>query len=124
MRLLLLVLALVVAAVYATFGLRFGYVTLTPTYMWHATGQNSYVYRTYEPRQIVGVQGRCKVNSGHAILRMYDPRGVQIAGQTCQKGQWALNLSGSGAAGNYRLVIDLEKFSGVIDLDEVRGGEQ
>ncbi|MFC4636873.1 hypothetical protein [Deinococcus hohokamensis] len=123
MRLLLLVLALVVAAVYATFGLRFGYVTLTPTYMWHATGQNSYSYRTYEAKQVVGVQGSCKVSNGRATLRLYDPRGAQIAGQTCQKGQWALNLSGSGAAGNYRLVIDLEKFSGMIDLKEVRGGE-
>lgn len=122
MRLLVLVLILALAAVYFTIGLRFGYVTLTPTYMWNATGQNSYAFRTLEADQSVGVKGSCQVRSGQAIVRLYDPKGGQVAGQSCQKGKWALNITGTGAAGNYRLVVDLNKFSGVLDLEEVRGG--
>ncbi|CAM3180085.1 hypothetical protein DEDE109153_01535 [Deinococcus deserti] len=122
MRLLVLVLIAVVAAVYFTAGLRFGYVTLTPTYMWNATGQNSYTFRTIEADQSVGVKGSCQVRSGQAVVRLYDPKGGQIAGQSCPKGKWALNIMGSGAAGTYRLVVDLDKFSGTLDLEEVRGG--
>jgi hypothetical protein len=120
MRLLVVVLLLALAALYFTFGLRVGYVTLTPTYMVNATGENKYTFRVYDQNQEVGVRGSCSVTSGRATFRLTDPKGTQIAGQVCPKGQWALNVLGTGDVGNYKLTIDLEKFTGVIDIKEAR----
>ena len=53
-------------------------------------------------------------------VRLTDPKGSQIAGQVCPKGQWALNVLGTGDVGNYNLTIDLEKFTGTIDIKEAR----
>ncbi len=120
MRLLVVVLLLALAALYLTFGLRVGYVTLTPTYMFNATGENRYAFRVYDQNQQIGVRGSCKVSSGKATFRLRDPKGTQIAGQVCPQGQWGLNVLGTGDAGNYELTIDLEKFSGTIDVKEAR----
>ncbi len=120
MRFLLVVLALVLGLVYFTVGLRFGYVTLTPTQMLNAQGENNYVFDVFEPGQSVGVTGTCRTSSGRAVLRLYDPRGTQIAGQACPKGQWALQVLGKGDSGRYRLNVKFERFTGVIDLNETR----
>ena len=120
MRLLVAVLVLALAALYFTFGLRLGYVTLTPTYLFNATGENKYTFRVYDQSQEVGVRGTCKVSSGQATFRLTDPKGTQIAGQVCPRGQWGLNVLGTGDVGNYKLTIDLEKFSGTIDIKEAR----
>lgn len=46
--------------------------------------------------------------------------GIQIAGQVCPWGRWGLNVLGSGETGEYRLTAYLEKFTGTIDIREVR----
>lgn len=120
MRLLVVVLLLALTALYLTFGLRLGYVTLTPTYMVNATGENRYTFRVYDQNQEVGVRGTCSVRSGRATFRLTDPRGTQIAGQVCPQGQWGLNVLGTGDVGNYTLTIDLQKFTGTIDINEAR----
>lgn len=123
MRLLLIALGLVLTLMYFTFGLRLGYVTLTPTYLFNANGENRYSYELYEDGKSVGVKGTCNVRSGTATFRLLDKRGTQIAGQTCVKGDWALSVMGSGEIGRYQLSIHLEKFTGKIDVKETRDGQ-
>lgn len=120
MRLLIVALALVLTLMYFTFGLRFGYVTLVPTYLFNATGSNNYAYQLYEDRQNVGVRGTCKVRHGTATFRLLDSRGTQVAGQVCPKGDWGLNVMVEGNTGQYRLEVQFEKFTGVIDVKETR----
>lgn len=123
MRLLVLAVLAALAVLYFTVGLRFGYVTLTETQLFNATGTNTYVFRTLEDRQQVGVTGTCRVRSGRATLRLFGPTGTQVAGQVCQKGEWSLNVMGSGKTGNYRLEVEFDKYTGSINLNETRAGE-
>ncbi|GGM06559.1 hypothetical protein [Deinococcus aerophilus] len=120
MRLLLLVLALVLTLMYFTFGVRLGYLTLTPTYLLNATGENRYTFQVYDQGGTVGVRGSCKVRSGKATFRLTDPSGTQVAGQICPQGQWSLNVLGGGDAGMYHLTVELDKFTGTIDVEEAR----
>ena len=108
------------ALLYFSIGLRLGYVTLMPTQLFNAQGQNRYGYEAYEPSQSVGVVGTCRVRQGRATLRLFDPSGQQVAAQTCVPGVWALRLTGHGQQGFYRLVIDFSRYSGVMDLKESR----
>lgn len=124
MRLLLTALAAALALLYVTLGLRFGYVTLTPTWLLNAQGQNRYVLQVYEEGQRVGYRGRCEVQSGRAVLRLLGPDGRQLAGRTCQKvgdrHEWTLHLVGGGQPGQYQLVVDFDAYSGLLDLSETR----
>lgn len=120
MRFLIVALALVLTLMYFTFGLRFGYVTLVPTYLLNATGENRYTFQVYDDNKSVGVRGTCNVKSGTAIFRLTDPRGTQVAGQACPKGKWGLNVAATGQQGQYHLTVQLEKFTGVIDVKETR----
>lgn len=123
MRLLLLALVAVLGVVYATVGLRLGYLTLTETQMLHASGTNTYHFRTLEARQRVGVTGSCRVRSGTATLRLYDPSGTQVAGQRCQKGSWSLSVMAGGREGDYTLNVELDRYTGSLNLKETREGE-
>lgn len=125
MRYLLIALALVVALLYSTVGLRLGYVTLTRTYMWNATGLNTYSLRTVEDGQRIGVTGSCEVRGGAVTIRLASPAGNSLAGQVCSGNdkRWALNVTGRGPAGIYRLTVDLEKFTGSLDLRETLAGK-
>ncbi|GAA5514841.1 hypothetical protein Dcar01_03602 [Deinococcus carri] len=120
MRLLLLALAAAVLLLYVTFGLRLGYVTLTPTQLLNAQGQNRYTFQLYEDGKSVGVTGTCTARSGHATLRLLAPDGTQIAGQSCPRGTWSLNLRGSGQPGLYRLLVDFDHYTGTMNLTETR----
>lgn len=113
-----------VALLYFTIGIRLGFVTLSPTYLFNAQGHNSYSFETYEDTQAVGVTGTCRVRKGRAVLRLIDPSGNQVAGRTCPRGFYTLELMGKGQQGFYRLEIDFEHFSGVMDLKETRSGAQ
>lgn len=112
--------ALVLTLMYFTFGLRFGYVTLTPTYLFNASGTNRYSFQIYDEKQKVGVEGSCKVSRGQAVFRLTDSKGVQVAGQVCPKGAWGLKMLATGDVGRYILEIDLQKFTGTIDIRETR----
>lgn len=120
MRYLLLALVAAVVLLYFTLGLRLGYVTLMPTHLLNAQGQNAYAYRLYEAGKSVGVRGTCTVRDGRATLRLLDPSGTQVAGQACPPGTWSVALSGSGSPGIYRLVVDFNHYTGTLDLNEVR----
>ncbi|MEF2278043.1 hypothetical protein V3W47_07000 [Deinococcus sp. YIM 134068] len=120
MRFLFVALAVAVALLYFTVGLRFGYVTLTPTHLLNAQGENRYAFEVYDEGKSVGVRGTCSVRSGKATLRLLDPRGTQVAGQTCPKGEWSLSLMGGGQPGIYRLSVEFDRYSGTMDLKEVR----
>ncbi|GAA5531907.1 hypothetical protein E5F05_11380 [Deinococcus metallilatus] len=120
MRFLLLALVAAALLLYFTFGLRFGYVTLTPTHLLNAQGQNRYAFQLYEDGKNVGVTGTCAVRSGQATLRLLDPSGTQVAGQSCQPGTWSLKLMGGGHQGVYRLIVDLNHYTGMLDLQETR----
>ena len=120
MRLLVVALVLVLTLMYFTFGLRFGYVTLTPTYMLNATGTSRYTFEIYDEKQRVGVEGSCKVSRGQAVFRLTDAKGVQVAGQVCPRGAWGLKMLATGDSGRYVLEIDFKKFTGIIDLAEAR----
>lgn len=123
MRLLLLVVLAALTALYFTVGLRFGYVTLTETQFLNANGTSSYIFNTFEERQQVGVAGSCRVRSGSATIRLFNPDGRQVASQVCQKGTWALSLMGTGKVGNYRLTVDYASYNGSLNLKEQRAGE-
>ena len=124
MRLLLIALVAALALLYVTLGLRFGYVTLTPTWLVNAQGQNRYTLEVYEEGQRVGYRGRCEVQSGRAVLRLLAPDGRQIVGRTCQKvgdrGDWTLHLVGGRQPGRYQLVVDFDAYTGLLDLSETR----
>lgn len=120
MRLLIAALALVLTLMYFTFGLRFGYVTLTPTYMLNATGESRYGFNAFEDNQTVGVRGLCDVRRGNVTVRLLDPGSTQVAGQVCPKGKWALNALGKGRNGTYELVLEYKDFTGIIDISEAR----
>jgi len=120
MRLLMLALVAAVTLLYFTLGLRLGYVTLTPTHLVNAQGQNRYSFQLYEDGQHVGVRGTCAVRSGQTTLRLLDPVGTQVAGQECPPGRWSVSLVGSGYPGVYRLYVDFNHYTGTLDLDEVR----
>lgn len=120
MRILLLALVAAVALLYFTLGLRFGYVTLTPTQLLNAQGQNSYTFELYDEGKSVGVTGTCAVRGGQATLRLLDPSGTQVAGQSCPKGQWSLRLLGGGQPGRYRLLVNFDHYSGTLELRETR----
>lgn len=123
MRLLLLALVAAIGVLYATVGLRFGYLTLTETQMLHASGTNTYHFRTLDSRQRVGVTGSCRVRSGSVTLRLYDPGGTQVAGQRCQRGSWSLSVLGGGREGDYTLRVELDRYTGSLNLKETREGE-
>ncbi|MEW6422255.1 MAG: hypothetical protein AB1511_11110 [Deinococcota bacterium] len=120
MRFLLLALVAALLLLYFTFGLRFGYVTLTPTRLLNAQGQNQYAFDLYEENKTVGVTGTCSGRSGQVTLRLLDPSGTQVAGQSCPPGTWSLSLLGSGHLGVYRLIVDFKHYTGTLDLKEMR----
>ncbi|SMB91558.1 hypothetical protein SAMN00790413_01190 [Deinococcus hopiensis KR-140] len=115
-------LVVIAAAVllYFTVGLRLGYVTLMPTQLYNANGQNHYGFEAFEDNQSVGVTGTCRVREGRAVLRLLDPSGKQVATQTCVPGVWSLQLTGYGQQGFYKLYINFDRYTGVMDLNESR----
>ena len=124
MRYLLMALGLLLALLYFTVGVCVGYVTLTRTYLWNTTGQNTYTFRTLEDGQRVGVTGSCQVKSGTATIRLFNSSGTQVDGRICTPAPqpWALEVMGAGPAGLYRLTVDFQKFTGNIDLRETLRG--
>lgn len=113
---------IVLAALYFTLGLRAGYLTLTKTYMYNANGTNTYSYQATDDQQRLGVTGSCEVSGGQATVTLLDPSGTQIAGQTCQKGKWSLNVMGGGKVGLYKVVVNFKKFNGTMELNETHAG--
>ncbi len=115
---LLLILAAVVGLTYTFGGIKLGLVTITPTRLWNAQGENSYAYLNGGAG--VQVTGECKSKSGLAILRLTDPDGLQVAGQQCPKGAWSINMAGKGKIGSYRLSIAYLDYTGSLDLNVAR----
>lgn len=123
MRWALLVLVLALGALGYFFGLRFGYLSLTPAWMYNAQGLNTYSYRTYDDRGQVVLSGSCMTMSGQATLRLFSPSGQFVKGQACSKGKFSLNLNGGGEPGYYRLAVELNHFTGRLEVNEGRAGD-
>lgn len=124
MRWFLAILVLGLAALAYFFGLRLGYVSLTPTYMFNAQGVNNYTYRTFDATARLILTGRCETRSGQVALRLFSPSGRQLASALCTEGNtFALNLQGGGEIGFYKLTVDFDRFTGVIEINENRAGE-
>lgn len=123
MRWFLIVLVLGIGALAYFFGLRVGYVSLTPTVMYNATGVNNYTYRTVEVSSRLILNGRCETRSGQVTLRLLSPTNRQVASALCSAGtSFGLNLQGGGEIGFYRLTVEFDRFTGLIELVENRGG--
>ncbi|MFC6590887.1 hypothetical protein ACFP81_01780 [Deinococcus lacus] len=124
MRVTLAFLALIIAGLYFTVGVRLGMVTLMPVQMFNAEGISNYKFSVPDSKGRVGVKGTCSVSSGKATLVLLDPKGHPLGGAECIRSAqpWAINLMGGGQTGNYTLQINYQKFSGKIDLKEQRGG--
>ena len=120
MRWALLVLVIGVAALAYFFGLRLGYLSLTPTWMYNAQGMNTYAYRTYGDGTRVRLVGTCDTRAGKATFRLFDPNGQFVAGQTCTPGKYGINLGGENAIGFYRLTVEFDHFTGRLQIDEQR----
>lgn len=121
MKWALLITAVAIAALTYFYGLRVGYVTLVPTYMYNAQGVSTYTYQTYPDGTKLGVVGICDTRSGQATLRLYDPSGKFVSGQTCVKGRYGVSLGArEDAVGFYRLEIELDHYTGRLELDERR----
>lgn len=116
MRVLLVVLALALATLYYTLGLRLGYATLTPLYLLNAQGQTDYPFRLYEAGKLE-VSGSCQGRSGEATLRFLAPDGTELSAVRCPPGNWTLNLSGSGAVGIYTLSVAYQHYTGRLELN-------
>ena len=120
MRLVLLVTFLALALAYFTAGVRLGYVTLMPTYMLNAKGAAEYTYPALETDDKVGVAGQCHNVQGSATMRLFAPNGQQVDARSCPEGTWTIQMLASGQQGNYRLFIEYNHFTGVVDLQEKR----
>lgn len=118
MRYILGLVLMLVVVLYLTIGLRVGYITLSPTYLFNASGTNTYPMNTVENDQKVGVTGTCNTKSGEAVIRLFNAEGVQITGQTCTKGKFSLNvIGGSGPPQLYKLEVVMKKYTGTLTLE-------
>lgn len=104
------------------FGLRLGYLSLTPTWMYNAQGSNTYSYQLADTSGSLRLVGSCDTRAGQATLLLFRPDGARIDGQECVKGKYSLNLQAKGNPGFYKLQVLLDHFSGRLEIAEDRSG--
>ena len=115
---LLLILAVALGLTYTYGGIKLGIVMVTPTRMWNAQGETTYSYRNIGNG--VQISGQCEASRGLVILRLTDPDGLQVGGQQCPKGTWAIGMSNKAKFGTYHMTIDYLNYTGVLDLSVTR----
>ena len=115
MRVVLAVLAVALAVLYFTLGVRVGAATLTPLYLLNAQGQSKYPFRTYQTGKLT-ITGSCQGQGGQATLRLLAPDGTELSAVLCRKGNWSLDLNGSGEPGTYLLSVDYQHYTGRLEL--------
>lgn len=121
MRYIILVLLIALAALYFTTGIRLGIVTGGGSVqMFNANGVANYPMRTADTLQQIGMVGSCEVTKGTATLRLLNSDGVQLAGQTCSRGKWSVNLMTGGEIGGYTVQVNYKNFTGKMNLQEAR----
>lgn len=118
--LLMLLLAAVIGLAYEYGGIKLGLVTITPTRMFNAQGTSSFSYLNGSNVNGVQVVGICRARSGNVVLRLTDPDGLQVGGQQCPKGEWAINMSNKAKLGQYKLNIEYQHYTGTLDLNVIR----
>ena len=104
------------------FGLRFGYLSLTPSWMYNAQGTNGYSYQLADAGDTLTLAGSCRTYAGRATLLLFRPDGSRADGQQCIKGNYRLSLRGGGGVGFYKLRVRLDHFTGRLEIGEERGG--
>lgn len=105
---------------YFTTGIRIGFVMGGNAQLFNANGRAEYPIRTSETFQKVGVGGTCTSKQGSVTLYLYDPHGRKLRSQTCHHGKWALNMTSGGLVGHYTVVIVYKKFTGALNISELR----
>ena len=68
----------------------------------------------------VQISGQCEASRGLVILRLTDPDGLQVGGQQCPKGTWAIGMSNKAKFGTYHMTIDYLNYTGILDLSVTR----
>lgn len=123
MRIFWLVVLLGLGALYYFYGLRVGYVTLTPAWMANAQGVSKYSYRLLPAdvgTSFVRVAGSCDARGGSVSLQMTSPSGQPVGSQVCQNGRYSLGIKGSGETGDYQLTVTYQHYTGRLELIEQR----
>ncbi len=122
MRWAIIVLIVGLVALTSFFGLRLGYLSLTPVWMYNAQGQNVYSYQLADTSGSLKLMGTCTTRSGAATFLLFRPDGTRIDGQECVKGKYSLNLQAKGTPGFYKLQVLLDHFTGRLEIAEDRSG--
>ncbi|MBB6096832.1 hypothetical protein HNR42_000244 [Deinobacterium chartae] len=116
MRGLLLLLVVALAALYFTIGIRVGYVSEMPTWLFNAQGSNSYAKMVSDTATPVEVSGSCDGRSGRMTLTLRYPNGQVAGSQACIPGNRRVFLRAGGTPGMYNLRVDLERYTGRVDF--------
>ena len=118
MRVFLAILALALAALYFTIGVRLGYATMTPLYLINAQGESRYPFRVYPDSGLanLSITGRCVGNKGSATLRFLAPDKTELSAVRCPPGNWTLDMSSNGTPGIYTLSVDYQHYTGRLEL--------
>lgn len=118
MRFILLVILLAFAILYATIGVRFGFLPDIPMSYWNAEGTNTYPISVRINNASINVNLDATINQGRTVIDLIAPNGVIIwqrkleAGRVYQETQ---RLSVADA-GFYRMVVQFERSSGRLNL--------
>ena len=123
MRYFWLLLVVALGALYFFFGLRVGYVSLTPAWMANAQGVSTYHYKLLPAdvgTSFVRVAGSCDARGGQVTLSFTAPSGQQVGSQVCRGGRYSLGLTGQGETGDYLLTVTYQHYTGRLELVEQR----
>ena len=118
MRFILLVILLAFAILYATIGVRFGFLPDIPMSYWNAEGTNTYPISVRINNASVDVSLDATINQGRTVVDLIAPNGVIIwqrrleAGRIYQETQRLPVVD----AGFYRMVVQFERSSGRLNL--------
>ncbi len=123
MRYFWLLVIVALGALYYFYGLRVGYLTLTPTWMANAQGVSTYKYKLLPAdvgTSFVRVAGSCDARAGQVTLSFTSPSGQPVGTQVCRGGRYSLGLTGQGETGEYLLKVNYLHYTGRLELIEQR----
>lgn len=78
MRVLLVLLAGAVLALYLTIGVRIGFLTVTPAWLWNANGTNAYTVAVRAERSRIVLDVDTAVRGGQADMQLVGPGGAAV----------------------------------------------
>lgn len=78
MRVLLVLLAGAILALYLTIGVRIGFLTVTPAWLWNANGTNTYGIDVHAERSRIVLDVESQIRGGEVGLRLVAPGGRTV----------------------------------------------